>query len=167
VGHRDIISRALELTDELVVAVAVNPSKKPIFSVEERVDLLRQMVLADMPSRSADVEVGAFDGLIVDHAKERSVGFLVRGLRAYSDFEYEFRMALINRRLTGVETCFLMAAESNSHISSTLIRELARWKKTLPGFVVRALQWKLLQIVGFAGSLGSTLVLACLCLACA
>lgn len=76
-----------------------------------------------------------FDGLIVDFAKEKQADFLVRGLRAFDDFDMEMRMALLNRRLTGIETCFLMASQSNAHISSSLIRELARWKKSLPGFV--------------------------------
>jgi pantetheine-phosphate adenylyltransferase len=99
-GHADIISRALELTDTLVVAVAVNPSKKPIFSADERVHLIRRMVDCEMPARAGDVEVVSFDGLIVDLAKAQKVDFLARGLRAYQDFDYEMRMSIVNRYVT-------------------------------------------------------------------
>jgi len=104
-GHADIISRALELTDTLVVAVAVNPSKKPTFSADERVHLIRRMVDCEMPARAGDVEVVSFDGLIVDLAKAQKVDFLARGLRAYQDFDYEMRMSIVNRCVTLGPAC--------------------------------------------------------------
>jgi pantetheine-phosphate adenylyltransferase len=121
-----------------VVAVSHNPTKNPIFSVQERVQLMRTMVDASLPADiSKRVEVCVSTGLVVDAAKQQGAHFLVRGLRAFSDFEFEFRMALINRKLSGIETAFLMADERMSHISSTVIREMAKSKVTLPGFVVR------------------------------
>mmetsp|Transcript_29650 Transcript_29650/g.96918 ORF Transcript_29650/g.96918 Transcript_29650/m.96918 type:complete len:181 (+) Transcript_29650:2-544(+) len=130
-GHIDIISRALSsLCNELTVAVAVNPAKAPLFSLEDRLRLLRKTT-----SEFDNITITSFHGLLVDYAKENNINLLVRGLRAYSDFEGEFRMALINRRLSGIETAFLMADKDKEHVSSTLVRELAYFGKLLPDFV--------------------------------
>ncbi|WP_417690498.1 pantetheine-phosphate adenylyltransferase [Pseudidiomarina sp.] len=120
-GHADLIERAASLFSEIVVGVANNPSKNPMFSLEERVELVRQ-VTAGLPN----VTVVGFSGLLVDFAKEYGATVLIRGLRAVSDFEYEFQMANMNRRLyPGLESVFLTPSEENSFISSTLVKEVA------------------------------------------
>ncbi|RUO63000.1 pantetheine-phosphate adenylyltransferase [Pseudidiomarina insulisalsae] len=120
-GHADLIERAANLFSEIVVGVANNPSKNPMFSLEERVELVRQ-VTAELPN----VRVVGFSGLLVDFAREHGATVLIRGLRAVSDFEYEFQMANMNRRLyPGLESVFLTPAEENSFISSTLVKEVA------------------------------------------
>jgi pantetheine-phosphate adenylyltransferase len=120
-GHEDLIHRSLEFVDKLVVAVAVNVAKQPLFALEERVALIKQAV-------SDKVEVQAFDGLLADFAKKVGASVIVRGLRAVSDFEYEFQMALMNRNLApGVETVFLVPAFDLTYLSSSLVREVARF----------------------------------------
>lgn len=120
-GHADLIERAANLFSEVVVGVADNPRKNPMFSLAERVNLVEQ-VIADLPN----VRVVGFSGLLVDFAKEHGATVLIRGLRAVSDFEYEFQMANMNRRLyPGLESVFLTPAEENSFISSTLVKEVA------------------------------------------
>lgn len=126
-GHLDIIHRAKPLCDHLIVAVAVKPSKNSLFSLEERVEMIKKM--------APQVEVASFHGLIVDFANERNAAFLIRGLRAFSDFEHEFQMSLANRKLSSIETLFLMADEKHTHISSTLIREIAHFGGPLKDFV--------------------------------
>jgi pantetheine-phosphate adenylyltransferase len=119
-GHVDIIERGARLFDRIVVAVLVNAEKAPLFSMEERVEIARA-VFAHLPN----VEVDTFDGLLVDYVERRKAQVIVRGLRAVSDFEYEFQMALMNRRLKGtIETVFMMPAEQYSYISSRLIKEV-------------------------------------------
>jgi pantetheine-phosphate adenylyltransferase len=123
-GHLDIIERARGLCDRLVLALLVNDEKKPLFSVEERAQMLREHV--PQGSRTT-VEVREFSGLLVDFARSVGARMIVRGLRAMSDFEYEFQMALMNRRLApNVETVFLMAKEEYSYVSSRLVKEVAR-----------------------------------------
>lgn len=118
-GHLDILERATRIFDRVVVAVLENPSKRPLFTVEERVELLRQSVDSDR------VEVATFAGLTVDFARSVGANALVRGLRAVSDFESEFQMALMNRRLApSIHTVFLMTSFSNVYISSSLIKEV-------------------------------------------
>jgi len=120
-GHADLIERAANLFSEIIVGVANSPSKKPMFTLEERVELVRQ-VTAELPN----VTVVGFSGLLVDFAKEQGATVLIRGLRAVSDFEYEFQLANMNRRLfPGLESVFLTPAEENSFISSTLVKEVA------------------------------------------
>jgi len=120
-GHVDLIERGARIFERLIVAVAASPSKGATFSAEERVAMARAAV---RPWRN--VEVDAFDGLLVDYARARGVRILLRGLRAYSDFEYEFQMALMNRKLApDIETLFLMPGEAYSTISSSLVREIA------------------------------------------
>lgn len=119
-GHWDLIQRAAKLVDRLVVAVLHNPSKTPAFTVDERVEMLRELVKG-LPQ----VEITSFHGLLVDFAKAQNAQVIVRGVRAFSDFEYEFQMALMNRKLApDLETVFLMPKEKYSAVSSRLVREI-------------------------------------------
>jgi len=120
-GHTDLVQRATRLFDQVIVAVAKGGSKQPVFPLQQRV-LLVQEVLADMPG----VKVCSFDTLLVDFMKEQGAGVILRGLRAVSDFEYEFQLAGMNRQLSPeVETVFLTPAEHYAYISSSLVREIA------------------------------------------
>lgn len=120
-GHTDLIERAAKLFPTVVIAIAANPSKQPRFSLSERVKLVEQVT-----AHLSNVEVIGFSGLLVDLAKEQQASVLVRGLRAVSDFEYEFQLANMNRRLSpDLESVFLTPAEENSFISSTLVKEVA------------------------------------------
>jgi pantetheine-phosphate adenylyltransferase len=120
-GHLDVIRRCLTLFDKVIVAVAQREEKNPLFSIEERVKILKG-VLKGMNN----VEVDSFDGLLVDYAKEKGARAVIRGLRAVSDFEYEFQMALMNRRLdSSIETVFLTPSEEHSFLSSSLVKEIA------------------------------------------
>lgn len=120
-GHIDLIRRAVKLFGEVTVAVALNPQKNPLFSVEERVGLLEQSLRG-----IEGVRVVGFKGLVVDFARKQKASIVLRGLRMLSDFEYEFQMALTNRKLDdGVETLFLMPSESFSYVSSKLLKEAA------------------------------------------
>jgi pantetheine-phosphate adenylyltransferase len=119
-GHVDIITRGARLFDRIIVAVLINAEKSPLFSLEERVDIARD-VFRGVPN----VEVDMFDGLLVDYVEKRGAQVIVRGLRAVSDFEFEFQMALMNQRLNGkIETVFMMPAEQYTYISSRLIKEV-------------------------------------------
>lgn len=131
-GHLDIIQRASRIYDKLIVGVLNNPSKKtPMFSVEERIDLIRS-VTADIPN----VEVDSFTGLLVDFAKAKGAQVIVKGLRTVADFEYEFQMALLNKALNPeYETVFLMTDTKYSYISSSMVKELAGFKGDLTGLV--------------------------------
>lgn len=121
-GHEDLIRRSLAFLDRLIVAVAVNVAKQPLFTLEERVDLIQRAVDDDR------VDVRSFDGLLVDFARASGASVFVRGLRAVSDFEYEFQMALMNRTLDPrLETVFLMPAFDLTYVSSSLVREVARF----------------------------------------
>jgi len=142
-GHIDLIKRAKETFSEVLVAVALNPYKKPLFSLKERVAMLKKAT-ADLKG----VEVVEFDGLVVDFARKNKSKVLIRGLRMVSDFEYEFQMALTNRRLASdIETIFLMPQESYSYLSATLLKEAASLGADLssfvPDFVEKALKEKL------------------------
>ncbi|GGI77451.1 phosphopantetheine adenylyltransferase [Shewanella hanedai] len=120
-GHADLIERAAKLFKHVVIGIAANPSKQPRFSLDERVQLLK-LVTAHLDN----VEVVGFSGLLVDFAKDQQASVLVRGLRAVSDFEYEFQLANMNRRLSpDLESVFLTPSEENSFISSTLVKEVA------------------------------------------
>jgi len=130
-GHLDIISRARRLADRVVVAILENDTKKPLFTVEERLAMIREIV-GDDPA----VPVRSFSGLLVDFAKQSGATLIVRGLRAVSDYEYELQMALMNRRLApSIETVFLMAKEEYSYVSSRLVKEVARLRGDLSGLV--------------------------------
>jgi pantetheine-phosphate adenylyltransferase len=122
-GHEDLVRRSLALADRLIVAVAVNVIKQPLFSVEERLEMLRASVGDD-----SRVSFQAFDGLLAEFAKRVGATIIVRGLRAVSDFEYEFQMALMNRQLhPSLETVFLVPAVDLTYLSSSLVREVARF----------------------------------------
>src|SRR5215831_12558317 len=119
-GHVDIISRGARLFDRIVVAILVNAEKAPLFSMDERVEITREVF-----RKTPNVEVDTFDGLLVDYVARRKAQVIVRGLRAVSDFEFEFQMALMNRRLNAaIETVFMMPAEQYTYISSRLIKEV-------------------------------------------
>jgi pantetheine-phosphate adenylyltransferase len=120
-GHEDLVRRAATIFDRIVVAIAANPGKAPLFSVDERVDLARR-VLADIPG----VEVQSYAGLTVDFARQNGIAVIVRGLRAVSDFEFEFQLSNMTRHISpGVETVFLTPKEQFTFVSSTLVREIA------------------------------------------
>jgi pantetheine-phosphate adenylyltransferase len=130
-GHEDLIRRSLGLADQLIVAVATNPGKQPLFSVDERLDMLRAAVGGD-----SRVSLQSFDGLLAEFAKRIGATIIVRGLRAVSDFEYEFQMALMNRQLhPSLETVFLVPAVDLTYLSSSLVREVARYGGDVAGLV--------------------------------
>lgn len=130
-GHEDLIHRSCEFVDRLVVAVARNSAKKPLFTADERVDLIRKAA-----GENPCVEVKQFQGLLVDFAREVGASLIIRGLRAVSDFEYEFQMALMNRNLSpGLETVFMVPSVETTYISSSIIREIAQYGGALEGLV--------------------------------
>lgn len=135
-GHADIVRRGLKMFDRVVLAIAINPSKDHMFSLDERMKLAQEC-LGDLPG----LEVDAFDGLLVDYAKQKGIHVLLRGLRAVSDFEYEFQLATMNRKLSDdVETVFMMTSEESFYLSSRLVREVARYGGDVSGFVPRPVQ---------------------------
>jgi pantetheine-phosphate adenylyltransferase len=130
-GHLDVIARARKLFDEVIVAVAHNVEKEPLFTLEERLELLRKTI-GEQPG----VRIGQFDGLLVDFAETEQADAVIRGLRAVSDFEFEFQMALMNRSLNArVETMFLMPKEDYTYLSSRLVKEIARLGGDVSSFV--------------------------------
>ena len=130
-GHEDLIHRSLQFVDRLIVAVAVNSTKTPMFTLEERLDLLRQVLKGEPRA-----EVQSFDGLLAEFARQSEATMVVRGLRAVSDFEYEFQMALMNRQLhRGLETIFMVPAVDLTYLSSSLVREVARLGGDVSPFV--------------------------------
>jgi pantetheine-phosphate adenylyltransferase len=130
-GHLDVIERAVKLFDRVVVAVAKNESKLPMFSLEERLDLVRQSI-KNIPSAEAD----SFDSLLVDYVERRNAQAIVRGLRAISDFEFEFQLALMNRKLNEkIETIFMMPKDTYTFLSSRIIKEIARLGGDISSFV--------------------------------
>ena len=138
-GHVDIIHRGARLFDRIVVAILLNVEKSPLFTVAERVDIARE-VFADNPK----VEVDTFDGLLVDYARRKHAGVIVRGLRAISDFEYEMQMALMNRNLNpNVETVFMMPAEPYTYVSSRLVKEVAALGGSVTNLVPRLVEERL------------------------
>jgi pantetheine-phosphate adenylyltransferase len=140
-GHLDILSRARRLADRVIVAILENDEKVPLFTVAERVGMIREAVGED-PA----VSVRSFSGLLVDFAKQEKATLIVRGLRAISDYEYELQMALMNRRLApSVETVFLMAKEEFSYVSSRLVKEAARLRGDVTGLVPEPVRQRLLR----------------------
>ena len=142
-GHLDIIKRAAKIFDKVIVAVAHNNEKEPLFSVPERVELLKKATKG-----VKGLEVDDFHGLVVDYVRRKNARVVIRGLRMISDFEYEFQMALTNRKLTDdVETIFMMPSEAYSYLSSKLIKEIAslgaNLKGFVPGFVEKAIKSKM------------------------
>lgn len=129
-GHLDIVERAQARFSRVVIAVSQNPGKTPLFSLEERIELV-----ADATGGMEGVEVGSFDGLLVDFVADLPGGVLVKGLRAVSDFDYELQMAQMNARLRGVETLFMAATPDHSFLSSSLVKEVARFGGDVSSFV--------------------------------
>jgi pantetheine-phosphate adenylyltransferase len=137
-GHVDVISRAAALYDQLVVAVLVNPGKAGLFSVDERMALLREAV-ADVPN----VTVDSFQGLLVDYCRTHDIPVIVKGLRAVSDFEYELQMAQMNRELAGIETLFVPTAPQVGHLSSSLVKQIATFGGDVSGLVPKGVNERL------------------------
>lgn len=148
-GHLDLIRRSRKLFGHIVVGVAANPKKKPLFTVGERVDLIQQTLLEN--GFDETVEVIGFNGLLIDFAREHNAMILIRGMRAVSDFEFEFQLASMNRTLApDVESVFLMPGESFSFVSSTLVKEVAKLNGDVSRFVsarvLKALQEKIAEM---------------------
>jgi pantetheine-phosphate adenylyltransferase len=138
-GHLDLIARAAMIFDEVVVAVTRNPDKDALFAVKERVEML-EAVTFDWKN----VEVDVFEGLLVDFARSRGAGVILRGIRAVSDYEYELQMAMMNRKIESqIETVFMLPAESYSFVSSRLVKELARLGGPVKGFVPALVEQRL------------------------
>jgi pantetheine-phosphate adenylyltransferase len=134
-GHLDIIERSCKLFDEIIIAILVNPEKKPFFTTEERQSMLTE-VLKQIDHSSCVVKVDAFQGLLVQYAVQQKANAIVRGIRAISDYEYELQMALMNRRLEpSIETVFMMPAETYSYVSSRLVKEVFQLGGELKGLV--------------------------------
>jgi pantetheine-phosphate adenylyltransferase len=134
-GHLDIIERGCKLFDEIIISILVHPEKQPLFTVEERREMLSE-VLHQLDHRSCKVRIDSFTGLLVEYAVAQQADVIVRGIRAISDYEYELQMALMNRRLEpGIETVFMMPAESYSYVSSRLVKEVFQLGGTVEGLV--------------------------------
>ena len=143
-GHEDLVRRAARLFDKVVVAIAANPAKAPMFSLAERVELAKA-ALSDVPN----IEVSGYDGLTVDFAQDRGLRVILRGLRAVSDFEYEFQLANMNRHLArDVETAFLTPKETYNFISSSLVREICSMGGDISKFVSPVVNDALMKRVG-------------------
>jgi pantetheine-phosphate adenylyltransferase len=134
-GHLDIIERGCKLFDEIIIGILVNPDKQPFFTIAERHEMLTEIVKSISHGR-CDVRVDSFSGLLVNYALAQEANVIVRGIRAISDYEYELQMALMNRRLApGVETVFMMPAETYSYVSSRLVKEVFQLGGTVTGLV--------------------------------
>ncbi|MCW2634576.1 MAG: coaD [Blastococcus sp.] len=139
-GHVDVIQRAAGLYDELVVAVLVNPGKAGLLTVTERMELLREAV-ADL----SNVTVDSFEGLLVDYCRAHEIPVIVKGLRAVSDFEYELQMAQMNRELAGIETLFVPTAPQVGHLSSSLVKQIAKFGGDVSRLVPKAVNDRLIE----------------------
>lgn len=138
-GHVDIIRRGARLFDRIVIAVLINLEKAPLFTVPERVEIAREAFLG-----SSNVEVDTFDGLLVDYARKRGAGVIVKGLRAVSDFEFEMQMALMNRKLNPeVETVFMMPTQPYTYVSSRLVKEVVALGGSVHGLVPESVEKRL------------------------
>ncbi len=142
-GHLDIIKRGLKIFDEIIVAVAHNPQKEPLFSLQERMDMVKKATKS-----LKKVMVDSFEGLVINYARKKRINVIMRGIRMVSDFDYEFQMALTNRKLaTDIETVFLMPSEEFSYVSSKLLKEAsflgADIRDFVPGYIERKLKVKL------------------------
>jgi pantetheine-phosphate adenylyltransferase len=145
-GHLDILNRAADLFDEVIVALANNSSKSPLLSAEKRLELIRESLTECLPNRT-NIRVDAFDGLLIDYSRQQGAVAVVRGLRVLSDFEYEFQMALVNRKLDdNLSTVFLMPHEQYTYLNSTIVRELARHGSIVNSFVPICVKKALLEI---------------------
>lgn len=146
-GHIDLVERSLTIFDEVIVAVAENPKKTPLFSLEDRISMFKAVT-----KKHKHVVIEGFDGLLVDYVKRKNAVAIVRGLRAVSDFEYEMQMALMNRRLDNdIETVFLMPNEEYSFITSTIVKEAASYGGDVSSLVPRLVVEKLRRKFGGQG----------------
>ena len=138
-GHLDLIKRAVSIFGGLIVAVASNPHKNPLFSLEERIDMLKEVTTG-----IDNIEIDSFKGLLIDYVRNKKCDTVLRGIRAISDFEYEFQMVLSNRKLAhDIETIFMMPSENYSYLSSKIIKEMASLGADLSGFVPSVVEKKL------------------------
>jgi pantetheine-phosphate adenylyltransferase len=139
-GHIDVVNRATELFSKVIVLVAQNSTKNPLFTGEERTAMIREIIRGN-----PRLEVDTFDGLLMDYARKRKASVIIRGLRAVSDFEYEFQMALMNRKLAPkIDTVFLVPHERYTYLNSTIVREVARLGGDVSDFVPAGVQRRLL-----------------------
>jgi pantetheine-phosphate adenylyltransferase len=144
-GHLDILDRALALFDKIIVTIALNPRKQPLFTVEERIAHIRDAIAELSPDDADRVEYASFGGLLVDFCRDRGATVIVRGLRALADFEYEFQFAHMNRRLApGIDSVFLMTDERNHYVSSSLVKEVASLGGDVTGLVPHPVQQALI-----------------------
>jgi pantetheine-phosphate adenylyltransferase len=144
-GHLDLIQRGAKLFDELIVAILHNPEKKPVFSLEERIEMIQAILDKDYPN----VRVDAFDGLLVEYAICQNAQVLIRGIRAISDYEYELQMALMNRRLEPrIETVFMMPAEAYTYLSSRMVKQVSKVGGSVEGLVSPLVAEKLREKMG-------------------
>jgi len=144
-GHLDVIGRASKLYDEVVVAVLINQSKEGLFSVDERLEMLREVT-----KELGNIDVQSFEGLIVDFCRERDIPAIIKGLRAVSDFDYELQMAQMNNSLSGVETLFVATSPLYSFLSSSLVKEMATYGGDVSGLVPAAVLDRLRDKLGGA-----------------
>ncbi len=144
-GHLDVIGRASKLYDEVVVAVLINQSKEGLFSVDERLEMLREVT-----KELGNIDVQSFEGLIVDFCRERDIPAIIKGLRAVSDFDYELQMAQMNNSLSGVETLFVATSPLYSFLSSSLVKEVATYGGDVSGLVPAAVLERLRDKLGGA-----------------
>ena len=154
-GHLDIISRCTRVVDRLIVAVAVNAGKSPLFTVEERVAMLEEEAAELNASFDANIEVEPFECLLTDFVRKAGASLILRGLRAVSDFEYEFQMTGMNSRLApDIETIFLTASENHQFISSNLVKEIGRLGGDITPFVSPSVQQRLIERFEQNGKMG-------------
>ena len=147
-GHLDIIGRGCKLFDEIVIAVVVNPDKRPFFSVEERREILAE-VITGVDAGECRLSVDSFEGLLMGYAIGQGAGAVVRGIRAISDYEYELQMALMNRRLEPrIETVFMMSAEDYSYVSSRLVKEVFHLGGSVEGLVPETVERRMREKLG-------------------
>lgn len=139
-GHLDVLNRGIKIFDELIIAVGRSPIKNPLFSPEERVEMIAELI-ADMPR----VSVESFDGLMVEYAAKKKANVILRGLRSLTDIQYEFKLAMTNRAVAGIETVFIMTSEEYGFTSSTLIREVASLGGNVSGLVPKNIYNRLQQ----------------------
>ncbi len=147
IGHLDVIERSIDLFDEIIISVLNNPDKNPMFSPEERCEMIEK-VLTEVDSKECNLIVDSFQGLLVEYAKDKEANAIIRGIRAVSDYEYERRMALMNKRLApNIETVFLMAAEEYSYVSSRLLKQVFTLGGKVEGLVPRVIEEKMTERV--------------------
>ena len=147
-GHLDVFARASEIADEVVVAVLINKTKSSLFTVEERIEMLEETV-----APLGNVRIDSFHGLLVDYCRDHGIKAIVKGLRAVSDFDYELQMAQMNYRLAGVETLFVSTNPLYSYLSSSLVKEVARFGGDVSGLVPDAVLQRLHE--GLSGTMGT------------